>query len=131
MTTAIACSAILGLLLVGLGLAVSLTRNATGTSYGCKDDPADRLYKLVRAHGNAAEWHAMLAVLMVIVGMRQPTAWMEWSMIGATLSRILITLGIAGGATLATPHPLRFIGALGTYIFGLLLVIAALLVARA
>lgn len=129
MTTAIVCSAILGLLLFGLGLAVSLTRGSMRIAYGCKDDPTDRLYKLVRAQGNAAEYHAMLAVLMLIVGTRGPTAWMEWSMIGATLSRILITLGIAGGATMATPHPLRFIGALGTYIFGVLLVVAALLVA--
>ncbi len=131
MTTAIVCSAILGLLLFGLGLAVSLTRGSTATNYGYRADPADRLYKLVRAHGNAAEYHAMLAVLMVIVGMRGPAAWMEWSMIGATLSRILITLGIAGGATMATPHPLRFAGALGTYVFGLLLVVAALLLVRA
>jgi len=55
MNVAIVCTALLGLLVFGLGLAVSLTRGATRTNFGFTPDPTDRLYKRVRAHGNAAE----------------------------------------------------------------------------
>ena len=94
MTVAIACIGLLGLLLFGLGLAVSLTRGRTDTAAGYSSDPSDRLHKLVRAHGNTTEYAAILAVLMLVAG-------------------ILLS------ATLDKAHPLRFIGALGTYVAGI------------
>jgi hypothetical protein len=54
---------------------------------------------------------------------------MLWTMILATLSRYTIALGILLSPTLAEAHPLRFAGALGTYVTGLALVVAALMVA--
>ncbi|MGF6367525.1 putative membrane protein YecN with MAPEG domain [Paraburkholderia sp. RAU6.4a] len=53
---ALGCVAVLGLLLFGLGLSVSMTRVRERTNAGCADDPANLLHKLVRAHGNTAEW---------------------------------------------------------------------------
>jgi uncharacterized protein len=127
MNVAIVCTALLGLLVFGLGLAVSLTRGATRTNFGFTPDPTDRLYKRVRAHGNAAEYSPMLAILMLLIGARQPAAWMVWTFVAATAFRYLHAAGMLVCPSLDQPHPLRFVGALGTYVAGLVLVVAAFL----
>ena len=127
MSTAIVCAALLGLLVFGLGLLVSVTRGNTSQVIGHPPDPADRLHKLVRAHGNATEYAPMLAVLILLVGSRQPDPWMTMTFVAATVCRYLHAIGMITCATLARPNPLRFVGALGTYVTGLALVIAALL----
>ena len=126
MTTSLVCVALLGLLLFALGFAVSMTRGRTSTNIGSSGDPADLLHKMVRAHGNASEYVAMLAVLIMVVGMREPSAWANWSMIGATVSRYLHAVGMIVSPTLDKPQPLRFAGALGTYVFGMALCVALL-----
>ena len=119
MTIALVCVALLGILLFGLGFAVSLTRGRTNTTAGSSGDPADGLHKAVRAHGNTSEYVGMLAVLILVLGSREPSTWGIISMIGATVSRYLLAAGILLSSTLEKPHPLRFVGALGTYLFGL------------
>ena len=121
MATSLVCVALLGILLFGLGFAVSMVRGRTNTAAGSSGDPADTLHKLVRAHGNTAEYVAMLAVLILILGTREPSTWGVAFMIGATASRFLLAAGIILSPTLEKPHPLRFVGALGTYVFGLAL----------
>jgi uncharacterized membrane protein YecN with MAPEG domain len=121
MTTALVCVALLGVLLFGLGFAVSMTRGRTNTAIGSSGEPTDSLHKLVRAHGNTSEYAAMLAVLILMLGTRNPSSWALAAMIGATASRYLLAAGIIASPTLEKPHPLRFIGALGTYAFGLVL----------
>jgi len=127
MTIALVCSALLGILVFGLGFAVSMTRMRTKRGTGCDLDPTDALHKVVRAHGNTAEYAAMLALLFILVGVRNPAPWALGSMIGATASRYLLAIGLLFPATMARPHPVRFLGAAGTYVFGLALC-AALLV---
>ncbi len=127
MTVAIVCIALLGLLLFGLGLAVSLARQKSNVSYGLPDDQEEHLFKVSRAHGNTAEYTPMLAVLMLIVGANDPPAWALWTMGLAVASRYAIAAGIVLGPATGAPHPLRFIGATGTYATGLGLSIAALL----
>jgi uncharacterized protein len=119
------CTALLGLLLFGLGLAVSNTRNRTNTIAGSSTDPADFLYKMVRAHGNTAEYAPMFGVLFLLVGERNPATWVLWTMGIAVASRYLIAIGMIVSPTLAKPHPLRFAGAVGTYLSGIVLSIAA------
>lgn len=126
MTTSLLCVALLGLLLFALGFGVSMTRGRTATNIGSSVDPADFLHKIVRAHGNASEYVAMLAVLILVVGMREPSTWASWSMIGATASRYLHAAGMILSPTLDKPQPLRFAGALGTYVFGIALCVALL-----
>ncbi|TMA50223.1 MAG: MAPEG family protein [Deltaproteobacteria bacterium] len=125
MNVAIVCTALLGLLVFGLGLAVSLTRGATRTNFGFTPDPTDRLYKRVRAHGNAAEYAPMLAILILLIGARNPAPWMVWTFVAATLFRYLHAAGMLVCPSLDQPHPLRFVGALGTYVTGLVLAVAA------
>ena len=125
MNVAIVCTALLGLLVFGLGLAVSLTRGATRTNFGFTPDPTDRLYKRVRAHGNAAEYAPMLAILILLIGARNPAPWIVWTFVAATLFRYLHAAGMLVCPSLDQPHPLRFVGALGTYVTGLALAVVA------
>ena len=126
METAVVCSGLLGLLIFGLGFMVSLTRGQTETNAGTDADPADRLHKMVRAHGNAAEYAPMLALLMLIVARGDELAgWVMWTMILVTACRYLHALGMIMSASLEQAHPLRAVGALGTYLGGVILCIAA------
>jgi len=127
METAILCTVLLALLVFGLGLAVSMTRGNTNTISGFNPDPTDRLYKMIRAHGNTTEYAPMLAVLLLFLGSRNPSMWVILIMWIVTICRYLIAVGIIISPTLAKPHPLRFIGALGTYLGGFVLCIAAYL----
>ena len=126
MHLAIVCTALLGLLVFGLGLGVSLARGSSKTNFGYTIDPRDRLYKLVRAHANAAEYAPMMALLFLVIVWRRPEPpfWMLATIVAATTARYLHAAGMIACATLDAPHPLRFLGALGTYITGLLLVAA-------
>ncbi len=126
MTVALVCIGLLGLLVFGLGLGVSITRGRTDTAAGSSTDPTDTLYKVIRAHGNTTEYVPMLALLMFILGSGSPATWVLWTMGGAVASRYLIAAGIAFPATLERPHPARFVGALGTYVTGLALCVALL-----
>jgi hypothetical protein len=127
MTTAIVCTALLGVLVFGLGFATSITRGRTQLLIGAPSDPTHPLQKLVRAHANTAEYAPMLGVLFLFLGSRDPAAWVLWTIAIATLSRYLLVVGMLTSATLAQVNPLRFAGALGTYLGGLLLCIAAVM----
>lgn len=121
MVIAVLCVTLLGFLVVGLGLVVSMTRGSTKTMYGYNIDPADRLYKAVRAHGNTTEYAPMLAVLILTLGMLNPEPWMMWCMGLVTLSRYVFVFGIVLPPSMAQLSKLRFIGSLGTYLFGMAL----------
>ena len=126
MTAATICIALLGLLLFGLGLAVSLTRGSTNQVVGYSADPTDRLHKLCRAHGNAAEYVPMFAIMMYVLGARGPGSWIVWTFVAATVCRYLHAAGMVFPESLARPNPMRFVGALGTYLTGITLAIALL-----
>ena len=128
MKIALVCIGLLAFLIFGLGLAVSLTRGKTKKNYGYSDDPTDRLHKLCRAHANAAEYVPILGLLMFVIATRsEPAAWVVWTMILATVSRYAHAAGVVAMPTLDRPNPLRFLGALGTYVFGIALAVALLL----
>ncbi len=120
------CVAALALLLFGLGMAVSGWRFRDQRLYGFDPDPGDMLYKLVRAHGNTAEYAPLLAILILFLGAHDPSPWVVGVMAAATVSRYLLVLGIVAFPTVAKPNVLRFIGAAGTYSCGILLAMALL-----
>ena len=119
---ALDCVAVLGVLLFAQGPIISVLRGRSGHFHGYQNDPSDPLYKWVRAHGNTAEYAAFLAVLLLWLGAHNPPDWVVWSMALVTLCRVLFVAGMVIPKTMATPNPLRFVGALGTYVFGLALV---------
>ena len=120
MTTALICIALLGLLVFALGTFVSLNRGRTQKVIGFDPSPTDPLHKAVRAHGNSTEYAPMLAVLMAVLGALEPAAWLSWVMIAAVVSRYMIAGGLLRGS-LDSPNPVRALGALGTYVTGVLL----------
>lgn len=56
-----------------------------------------------------------------------PASWIIWSMVLVTLSRYLVVIGLLASPTLEKVHPLRFLGSLGTYVFGTVLCVALVL----
>lgn len=65
-TTSAACAASLGALLFGLGLAVSLARTKASRFAGYPPESSAFLHKLVRAHGNTAEYAPFVALLIPV-----------------------------------------------------------------
>ena len=127
MTTAIICTAILAALLFALGLNVSRVRGVTGKTGGSQfpSDPTSGLLKAIRAHGNAAEYVPALLVLFLLVGARSPAAAAVPLIAGATAARLVHAYGLLTSPTLAAPTTARLIGAVGTYLFGIGLAVAA------
>lgn len=120
------CIAVLGLLLFGGGLLVSLQRLRHRRLLGHADDPTHALTKAVRAHGNTAEYAAFLALLIYLAAQRSSAPWVAAAMVLATAARVSFIVGMLLSPSLARPNPWRFAGALGTYVGGLLLVLALL-----
>jgi uncharacterized membrane protein YecN with MAPEG domain len=125
MDLALTCIGLLGLLVIGLGLRVSMLRGSTGTAIGCNEDPADPLYKAVRAHVNACEYVPILAILIYALASTGSSGWGGVLFVGAVVVRYLHAAGMLMSPTLAEGHPLRLVGAIGTYGIGLLLALAA------
>jgi uncharacterized protein len=128
MNVSVVCIAVLASIVFLLGMNVSRMRGVQAKAGASQfpSDPTDRLFKAVRAHGNATEYVPTLAILIALVGLRQPVPWMVAAMLGATASRLLHVYAIFTSATLAVQTPLRLVAAIGTYLFGLVLVAALL-----
>jgi uncharacterized protein len=126
MTIATVCIALLGLLVFGLGLNVSRLRRGMRIGIGYPPDPTHPLHKACRAHANACEYAPMMGVLILLIGSRDPAAGILWVFVAATAARFLHAMGMLASPTLAAGHPLRVAGAAGTYVTGLVLVVAAL-----
>jgi uncharacterized membrane protein YecN with MAPEG domain len=127
MSTPLVCIALLGFLVIGLGFSVSMTRSKTETMYGSTTDPEDVLYKMTRAHGNTIEYAPIIALLIFILSLSSQPGWVIWCMILVTFFRYLLVAGIIIPKSMDKPHPMRFVGALGTYLTGFGLCIAVLL----
>ena len=126
MQVAVVCVALMALLLAGLGIGVSMARGKYAKGIGAPDDPTHPMLKIVRAHGNAAEWIPILAVMMLWLGTREPAAWVIWTMTLVTACRFAHAAGMVTCRTLAGPHPLRFVGSAGTYLGAIALAAAML-----
>ena len=126
MTTALICIALLGLLIFVLGFGVSMARMGSKRAIGIPEDPGAWLHKIARAHGNAAEYAPMMAILMLVLAMREPAAWMLWLMAIATAARYAHAAGMLLSPTLARAHPLRFAGSAANYACGAGLALAVL-----
>ncbi len=119
--TALACTALLGLLVFGGGLAVSLMRFRDGVIIGPATQPNALLNRAVRAHTNTCEYAGVLAALFLWHGSQQPAPWVLGLIVAATACRVLLVIGLVAFTRMDRPNPVRFIGALGTYVTGLAL----------
>ena len=123
MNVAIACTALLGLLLFGLGLYVSSQRFNSQQNIGYDKSPVDPLHRAVRAHANTAEYAPFLAVLFLWFATRPAPIWITATIAVATFARYLLVAGLLWGGPLDRPNPARFLGALLTYVCGLVLAV--------
>ena len=103
---------------------MSVTRFRCTTGSGCAADPANGLHKIVRAHGNTAEYAPFLAVLFLYFGTHDPSRAILTLIVAATACRCLLVIGLLAWPTMADPNPARFVGALGTYLCGAALCLA-------
>jgi uncharacterized membrane protein YecN with MAPEG domain len=122
-STPIICTALLGILLFGLGLYVSILRQSYAQNIGHEASPIHPLYRAVRAHGNTAEYAPFLGLLFLWFAVRTQPGWIEVTIVIATAARFLLVAGLLWGKSLEKPNPARFLGALLTYLCGLALVI--------
>jgi uncharacterized membrane protein YecN with MAPEG domain len=123
------CTAILVLLYFALSLHVSLTRGRTKTGIGTGDDPDGPMSKAVRAHGNASEYVPLFVALFVYLLISGSGGWfIVTTVVIITVARILHALGMLMTRSFrANPHPLRGLGAMGTYFGGFALGVVLLL----
>jgi hypothetical protein len=99
-------------------------RGSTGNQM--PTDPADRMFIAQRAHGNASEYIPTLAVLIVVCAALTGGWWLDVLAIAALAARSLHAFGMLTSTTLASHGPVRDIGAMGTYLTGVLLGVTAL-----
>lgn len=127
-TIVIACIAVMGVLVFGLGANVTRHRAIRGASGGPQmpTDPADRLLIAQRAHGNAAEYVPTLIGLLIVCSTLTSGWWLDVLAIAAATSRVVHAFGMLSAKTLAAHGPLRDSGAVFTYLAGLALGVTAL-----
>lgn len=130
----IICSASLVILTILLAFWTSMQRGSSKTiSYGAPLDPTSAMAKAQRAHGNSAEYAALLIGLFLVTGFaytgRDLGALVTWTMIAVTVSRFVHAAGFLLCETLEKPHALKAVGALVTYLGSL--VLAALTLSKA
>ncbi|MBI5260972.1 MAG: MAPEG family protein [Bradyrhizobium sp.] len=128
MNIAVTCAALLGLLLFGLGLFVSTRRFKSRQGIGYDLSPTDPLHRAVRAHANTAEYAPFLAVLFLWFATRPIPDWIAATIVVATVARYLLVAGLLWGGRLDRPNPARFLGALLTYICGMVLAVGLFVV---
>lgn len=113
MNLLILCCAALVLLFAVLSVNVSLTRLRK------RKDPSVtevQLQKAIRTHGNAAEYIPLYVVLFLYLGTQPTGPWILAVAGVATLSRFAHAAGMLLAPSNEQRHPLRFLGALGTYL---------------
>ena len=132
MAIALLSVGLLGLLVFLLGINVSRERGSVIlTQHEAEADPSSGLRKAIRAHGNCIEYVPMLALMIMALGLRLPVMpmWISALMVVAVIGRYVHAVGVLTGESIYKPNPLKTIGALATYISGI--IFAIVLVVRA
>ena len=70
----------------------------------------------------------VLVLLMLVVGSHDPATWMLVTIVVATAARFMHAAGVLRAGDMSHPVPLRMIGAITTYVAGLALSVAAVIV---
>lgn len=124
MATALLSVGLLGVLVFLLGANVSRERGSViKTQHEAEADPASSLRKAIRAHGNCTEYVPMLSLMILAVGLRSPLlpTWIAALMVAAVASRYIHAAGVLTGGSVYEGNPLKAVGAIGTYVTGIVL----------
>lgn len=123
--TVVLCIAVLVMFYGALSLNVSVMRVKRGSDPKVTEAA---LTKAIRAHGNAAEYIPLFSLGLLYLNAAAPSHFIDGLAIVVVLSRILHAAGMFLIQDVNQPHPLRAVGALGTYLclFGLGSALAAI-----
>jgi uncharacterized protein len=125
-TITIVCLALLGILLFLLGANVTRQRALRGAGNQAPTDPTDPLLIAIRAHGNAAEYIPTMLVLLLVCSALTDSPVVDVLAVGCLAVRLAHAVSMLTSGSLAHHGPLRNIGALGTYLFGVALGVTVL-----
>jgi uncharacterized membrane protein YecN with MAPEG domain len=73
------------------------------------------LTKAIRAHGNAAEYVPLFVAGLLYLGSVAPSPFVVGLAVAVVVCRLMHAAGMLLVPAVSDRHPLRFIGALGTY----------------
>lgn len=121
----LACVSILLVLYGALSFNVSIAR----MQFRDGKNTEEKVEHLVRTHGNASEYIPLFVAIFMYFSFSQ-ASWLVHSVVVlATISRVFHAIGMLRIESISQRHPLRFFGALGTYLsifmFGFLLAVEA------
>lgn len=106
------CVSLLVILYAVLSLNVSMTRLKKRKDSSVSEAA---LTKAIRAHGNASEYIPLFVAVLLYLNMGNPSSYIGVIAITALASRAMHAAGMFLIPTVNERHPLRFVGALGTY----------------
>ena len=110
--TVVLCVAILVIFYGALSLNVSLVRRKRRSDSTVTEAT---LTKAIRAHGNAAEYIPLFAVGLLYLNSVAPSHFVVGLAVAVVACRFMHAAGMFLVPAASERHPLRFVGALGTY----------------
>ena len=110
--TVVLCVALLVIFYGALSLNVSRVRRKRRSD---STVPEAALTKAIRAHGNAAEYIPLFAGGLLYLNSVAPSPFVVGLAVAVVACRLMHAAGMFLISTVNERHPLRFIGALGTY----------------
>ncbi|WP_219893444.1 MAPEG family protein [Aquisediminimonas profunda] len=119
MNSNLVCAALLMVLLFGLGFAVSLERANSSKLGGIPTDETSRLFKLIRAHGNASEYVPTGIALALYFSVTASSLVISALITAFTVARYAHAMALIVGGSMNQFSLLRFVGGMGTYISGI------------
>ncbi|MEO5691571.1 MAG: MAPEG family protein [Usitatibacter sp.] len=124
MNILILCSGLLAILYAALSVNVSVTRLRKRKDSSVTEA---QLTKAIRAHGNASEYIPLFIASFLFLGISGSGPTLAVVAVLATVSRVAHAAGMFRIASVNERHPLRYFGALGTYVCLFAVAIAILL----
>lgn len=113
------CAGLLAFLLFGLGFAVSVERGKAGKLGGIPDNEATQLFRLIRAHGNAAEYVPTAIGFALYFSVAGSPTLAQALIVGITAARYIHAFALLAGRDMNRFNIYRFMGGMGTYVAGL------------
>lgn len=125
MNTLLVCIGLNGLLVFLLAFWTSIQRGQSNTIYhGTVLDPVSAMAKAQRAHGNCAEYAGVIVALLAsCLALGAQGFVFVGTAIALTAARYLTAFGFLTCKSLDTPHWAKAVGALVTYLAGLVLTV--------
>jgi uncharacterized membrane protein YecN with MAPEG domain len=110
--TVILCVAILVLFYGALSFNVSRVRRRRRSDPSI---PEAALAKAIRAHGNASEYIPLFVAGLLYLNVAAPSGFTTGLAVAVVVFRMLHAAGTLVSQSASERHPLKFVGALGTY----------------